>query len=245
MTQASKIGKGGVAALKNVAHCYLAYDRIRNRPAGRPGFAVFNGPSGFGKTFAAIYVQNKTGAARVEIGDSWSRKTLIERIGAELRVDTRGTLAQLVDRVVGALVDGDKGLLIDEADKAVDKGMIELIREVQEHSGAPVMLIGEEKLPAKLEAIERVHNRVAVWEQAQPCDLEDAQVLADHLSPITIEPDLLCLIVDKAAGRARRIVVNIDNVAEWARNRGLDRVSADVYDGPFFVGSGPKVRGFA
>jgi len=234
---------GTVALLKNVAACMATMGRLMDRGPGRPGLGVFYGHSGFGKTYSAIYVQNKTRAARVEVGDSWSRKVLLEKMCLELNVEPKGTIAQLVDRVVETLVDDDRPLIIDEADKLCDKHMIEMVRQIQEESGAPVLLLGEEKLPAKLAEVERVHNRVLVWEPAQPCDLEDARALARLLSPIEIADDLLERIRRESQGRARRIVVNLDLVVEAARNAGLKSMAASDFGGAFYTGAAPRPRG--
>ncbi len=234
---------GTVAILKNVAACMATMDRLRDRGPGRPGLGVFYGHSGFGKTYSAIYVQNKTRAARVEVGDSWSRKVLLEKICLELNVEASGTIARLVDRVVETLVDDDRPLIIDEADKLCDKHMIELVRQIQEESGAPVLLLGEEKLPAKLAEVERVHNRVLVWEAAQPCDLEDTRALARLLSPIALAEDLLERIRRESQGRARRIVVNLDLVTEVARNLGATSMSSADFTDRFYTGAVPKPRG--
>jgi DNA transposition AAA+ family ATPase len=236
--------RGTVAILKNVAACMEVMDRLRNRGPGRPGLGVFYGHSGYGKTYSAIYVQNKTKAARVEVGDSWSRKVLLEKICQELHVEPRGTIAQLTDRVVETLVDDDRPLIIDEADKLCDKNMIEIVRQIQEESGAPVLLLGEEKLPAKISLVERVHNRVLVWEPAEPSDLEDTRALAKLLCPsIAIADDLLERIRRESQGRARRIVVNLDLVTEAARNMGVAAMCSADFEGRFYTGALPKMRG--
>lgn len=121
--------------------------------------------------------------------------------------------------------------------------MIELVRQIQEESGAPVLLIGEEKLPMKLAEVERVHNRVLHWEAAQPCDLEDTRALATLLTSIDIADDLLERIRNQSQGRARRIVVNLDLVTEAARNLGMKTMSAADFKGDFYTGSAPRPRG--
>ncbi len=237
-------GKSGtIADLKNVHACMVAMERLIERGPGRPGIGVFHGHSGYGKTYAAIYVQNMTRAVRVEIGDSWTRKVVLEKLAAELGVDTRGTIAQLVDRVVETLVDDDRPVIIDEADKLCDKHMIEMVRELHEASGAPFLLIGEEKLPAKIAEVERVHNRVLVWEPAQRCDQEDSRKLVDLLSPaIHVSDDLVSEIRERSSGRARLIVVNTDEVITFARRSGLSEISLANYSGPWVDGRAPRPR---
>lgn len=235
----------GPVALKNVASFMAMTTRLVDRDPHLPGIGVCHGPSGFGKTYASIFAQNAFRAVRVEVGDSWARKTLLTAILRELGSAKRGTVADLSEAVIMQLGDDvRRPLIIDEADKLVDKGMIELVRELHEHSGAPVILIGEEKLPSKLLGVERLHNRVLDWLPAQPCDFEDARALADAFSPtVALSDDLVEAIRLQSGGRARRIVVNIALVTEAARNKAAVTFDLKDWSGrAFYTGEPPAVR---
>ncbi|MCJ2050867.1 AAA family ATPase [Methylobacterium sp. J-070] len=231
------------AALQNVRMMMALVRKLQGRRPHLPNIGVMHGPSGYGKSQAAIYAQNKSNAVRVEVGDSWTRRTLMKAILVELGVTPRGTVADMVERAVELLGEEiDRPLMIDEADKLVDKGMIELVREIAECSQAPVILIGEEALPSKLVKVERVHNRVLDWAPAEPCDREDTRKLADLYTPhLTLSDGLLDRVCERSEGRARRIVTNLDHIAEWARHHGAQAVD-EGYDGRFFTGEAPKVR---
>lgn len=235
----------GPIALKNVAAFMAMTARLIDRSPHLPGIAVCHGPSGYGKTYASIFAQNKTRAVRVEVGDSWTRSTLLKSILFECGVEPRGTVAGMAEKVKIELGnDLRRPLLIDEADKLVDKGFIELVREIQEHSGAPVILIGEEKLASKIERVERVCNRVLDWMPAQPCDREDTEQLAKAFcAGIAIAPDLLDEIRRQSQGRARRIVVNLARVQELARNKGTKEMDRAAWGrAEFFTSKAPKAR---
>ncbi|MBI1201465.1 MAG: AAA family ATPase [Rhodopseudomonas sp.] len=237
----------GPVALKNVAAFMVMTQRLIDRDPHLPGIGVCSSPSGYGKSYAAIYAQNKTRAIRVEIGDSWTRRSLLKAILGELQIKPRGqlTVSDMANEAIAALgEEPSRPLIVDEADKAVDKGFIELVRELHEHSGVPVILIGEEKLPGKLLAVERVHNRVLDWMPAQPCDLEDTQELAKAFAPkLEIADDLLELICQQSGGRARRIVVNVSRIGEAARNKGLKTIDLAKWgNGALFTGEPPLPR---
>ncbi len=234
---------GGLAALKNVARCLTLVETLRARGPHLPGLGVFHGYSGFGKTYAALYVQNITGALRVEVGDSWTKKSLLQNILREANQEPRGTIAHMSECAIMALGDDfNRPLIIDEADKLADKGMLELVREIHEHSQAPIVLIGEEQLPAKILQVERVHNRVLDWVPAEPCDHEDARALADLFCPkLSISDDLVDLLVQKSAGKARRIHVNLNRILEHSRRTGEDSFSVGSFEqGWFFTGEPPR-----
>lgn len=233
-----------LAMLKNVAACMALVDELRTRAPHLPGIGVFNGPSGYGKSYAALYVQNKTRALRVEVGKSWTMRTLCQRILAEAGVQARGTVADMAEQIIMFLGDDPtRPLIIDEADQLVDRRMIDIVREIHEHSQAPILLVGEERLPAKLQQSERTHNRVLNWVSAQPCDADDTRSLVKMFCPgITITGDLQDAIRSKSQGRARRIVVNLNRVVDFARNNGIKEVDDEAYDGVFFTGAPPVRR---
>ena len=55
------------AALQNVRAMMALVYKLQGRRPHLPNIGVMHGPSGYGKSQAAIYAQNKTNAIRVEI----------------------------------------------------------------------------------------------------------------------------------------------------------------------------------
>lgn len=231
--------KARFAPLKNVTALMTLVNRLQARTVDLPGFGVFHGPSGYGKTKAAIYVCNKCSAPMVSIGDSWTRRKFLEHVLRELgTVKPRGTVADMTEQAIEQLGEHiDRPLLIDEADKAVDKGWIELIRELHDYSQAPIVLIGEEQLPSKLMRVERVHNRVLDWQPAQACDLDDARKLAMVYAPqLVIDEALLDHVRAQCKGVARRISTTLAEMGEFAMTSGLTTLDLKSYTGRIYIG---------
>lgn len=233
------------APLKNVAAMMALVETIRARPQMSSGFGVFSGPSGYGKTVASTYAQNNCDCVYIEVRDFWTRRSFCEALLEELGQKPRGTISQMMREIVYVLGnDIGRALIIDEADKLVDKNMIELARDIQEMTNAPVILVGEEKLPHKLKAFERVDNRVLDWVLAVPCDAQDARVLARMIVPgVEIEDALLERICRETAGRTRRISNTLFEVANYSRNKGEKTVTLASYRGRIFTGEAPVRTG--
>ncbi|WP_127088357.1 AAA family ATPase [Aquabacter cavernae] len=237
----------GPIATANVAQFMALTRKLIERDPDAPGIGVFHGPSGFGKTYASIFAQNKTKALRVEVRDYWTKKTLLKNILAEAGQVAKGTISDMAEEVIRILGDDpSRPLIVDEADNLVERGLIETVRSIQSTSTAPVILIGEELLPSKIQPFERVHNRVLDWVPAQPSDLDDARSFATQLCPdAEIADDLLSEIVRRSEGRARRIVVNLVRAAEVARRRGVSNLTlASWGDTEFFESRAPSARKF-
>lgn len=237
-----------VAPLRNVALLADLVERVSNRPLGLPGMGCFYGPSGYGKTFAAIYAANKHRAFHVQVKSVWTRKKLALSILLEMGVQPAATIPDMVDQIGQELSLSRRPLIIDEADFLVSKGMIEVVRDIYESSQGTVILIGEEQLPQKLKVWERVHGRMLDWVGAQPGTQADAKHLARLYCPgILVADDLMVALHDASAGSVRRICVNLDRVREKAEAADLAEIDLSAWGqlaGEFFTGNPPPRRTF-
>ena len=252
---------GTIAPLSNVALFSELMDRVVNRPRHLPGLGTFHGFSGYGKTFSAAYAANVYRALHVEVGASWTLKKFCQSVLRELgfvtkrrdpktaqAVDVMGrTIPDMVEQIIEALAIEERPLIIDEFDHVTNWGekSVNVVREILDKSQGAVVLIGEEGLPAKLMAWERVHNRVLDWVPAQPASCDDTLILAQlYCGGIEIAPDLAARITDLAEGRVRRICVNLERVREFAAGAGLDVVDLAAWgDRQLWSGKPPARRG--
>lgn len=232
-----------IAGITNVALCNMALTRAIKRTHSLPGIVVYYGPSGYGKSIAATYAANLHRAYFVQCKSTWTRKAFLQAIAKDMGLQTSGTLSELTDRVCEELMLSGRPLIIDEADHLADKNRIFMVMDLYEGSQAPIMLIGEERLPQKLAAYEKIHNRILEWAPAQPCEISDVRELARIYAPkITIDETLLENLHAATKGVTRRICVNLDAIRIFARNNGTDTVTVDNYDQPFFTGQAPRGR---
>jgi hypothetical protein len=233
-----------IAPLKNVAALLALVDMLVEQPPDGDKFGLFTGFSGYGKSWAIKYVINKRDARMVEIFSYWTRKDFVGFLLKEFggTVNHRDTCTSMMKEVIArAANDPTRPLLIDEADQLVDRGMIELVRDVQKATDIPVILVGEERLPGKLKAAsERTDNRVLGRVLAQPCDVADAKVLARIRCPgITLSDALVATIVQQTAGNTRRIANTLQNVRTFSVSTGLVELDVGNYSGGIFTGAAP------
>lgn len=247
MTHAQQDAQPGrptsVAPLKNVAACLTLCEEIIAARPGLPNIGVFSGFSGYGKTLASQYAMTFHGAIYVDVADYWTAKRFCQALLSEVgEHKPRGTRPEMMDRLIETLGDQRARLIIiDEADKLIDKKLIETVRDLNRFAQVPILLVGEELLPQKLESVERVHNRVRDFVLAQPCDLADARVLAKFLFPqLLIDDELLDLIRQRTGGNARRIVSTLQEAETWARNAGVAALTRENHMGRIFTGHTPR-----
>lgn len=235
---------GTVAPLRNVMLLNALIHRVQKRDFDLPGLACFFGPSGYGKTKAAVWNAQETRAYWVEVKSTWSRKKFAESILRSMGITPGRTIGDMVEQIGDQLSRSGRPLLIDEADLVAKDGMIGIIRDIYESSQGTVILIGEENLPQTLRRWERVHNRMLDWVAAQPADLREVGLLAAMKCPnITIAPEMQQLVLEKSGARARRIVVNLRQITEYADATGKGEITmADAPKITFFSGEAPSPR---
>lgn len=236
---------GTIAPLRNVTLFNELVTRVVDRPRHLPGLATFHGFSGYGKTWAATYAANRFQAYYVEVGESWTKVKFCKALLIELGLQPRGTVADMVDAIIGQLAVTDRPVIIDEFDQVVKRRYHETVREIHDKAGASIILIGEELLPQHLAVHERFHNRVLDWVAAAPADEEDAAVLAQLYAPeLTFSDDMVALIASGADQRVRRICTRIDEIRKVARSEGWTEIDAAVWGNrPLPSGRPPARRG--
>ncbi len=216
-----------IAALQNVGIITLAIKKTISRPDYLPGLVVVYGPSGYGKTVASSYAAANLKAYYVSAKAIWTRKIMLQSILAEMGIPAGKTVAQMFEQVCEHLSCSGKILIIDEYDYCVDcKGLMALTRDIYDTSEAPIVLIGEEKLPSKLSKEERFHNRILDWIPALPASFDDAVKLRElYCDKVNIADDLLEKVWKISEGRVRRIVVNLNKIQDTVLADGKSSVN--------------------
>lgn len=246
MTQSSQTNNT-LAPIRNVLEFRTMLQRLDDRSAGLPGMGCFYGPAGFGKSMAAIYSANTTGACLVQCESTWTVKTLCQVILEELGLKPARTTPEMSRQIQQALAIDNIPLIVDEADFLVTKKSVEILRDIYEKSGVPVILVGEEALPSKLRRWERIHSRMLERVAAQPLDDEDF----DHLrkircADVQMADDLVAAIKAASRGSARLLVNNLDTVRQRARVLGKKTLAlSDLGQTRLHDGSAPQLRRFA
>jgi chromosomal replication initiation ATPase DnaA len=234
-----------VASLVNVALADSAVVRAMAAPRHLPRMLCFSGKSGFGKTSAAAYLRSRHRAYYVECKSTWTRKKLLEDILKDMGIPPARTIYDMCDQICLQLAASGRPLIIDEMDYLVDKSAVEIVRDIYDGSKGVVMIIGEERLPAKLQRWERFHGRIMEWVQARPADMDDALLLAEfYCRKVKVGEDIIALIHQKSEGSVRRICVNLELVQAQAMSVGLDAVTlVELPNLTLYNGKAPMGRG--
>ncbi len=235
MTKDTNTVNSTIAPLSNVMRFTELVERLVNRPPELPGFGVFSGKAGLGKTFSAIYAINAYRAHYVECDYTWTQKAFCEAIMVELGLLTpRTALTKPIYRAVAeigdTLADNPKRpLIIDEADFLVKRKMIEIVRAIYKHcagAGTSIILIGEESMPNALRMWERIDSRVLKSVKAEKIDIDDVSILSTMVAKsLSFTKETNERLLQKSNGSARRLVTLLHDVNEVANVNGWEEIT--------------------
>lgn len=227
----SLLDRNTIAPLRNVRALVTLVDKVMNRRLGMPGMATYYGYSGFGKSFSALFTANQFDAVYVEVREYWTVKKFLQSILIELGESPMRNVGDMAEQISKALLLRNVPLLIDEADLLIKKkGAIEIVRGIYEDSQVPVILIGEEEMPQKLQRWERVHGRMYDQVAAQPACMDDLDLLAKIYCPdIKIEPAFKAKLLSASHYSLRRLSVNLAQIEETANTHDVNVIDMDAW----------------
>lgn len=233
-----------VAPLANVSRLTTLVKRIEAREFGLPGLGCVYGRAGRGKTTAAIYAMNSLNACHVEALPLGGVKGLLRMIVIELGIRPRRTAEELFMQAAEQLGRSGRPLIIDEADQILNDRTIEIVRRLHDTSAAPIILMGEEQLPQKLQRWERVHSRILSWVGMEEACKDDVEHLARiYARGVGLSADLKSALLTASRGSLRNVSTNLSHVREFAGQRGLTSVSlAEWGNQSFHSGEAPQPR---
>ncbi|OLO06847.1 DNA transposition protein [Salinicola sp. MH3R3-1] len=233
-----------IVPLTNVALLAAAIERAASRPTGLPGLVVMYGPSGYGKSLAASYSANQHRAYYVECRESWTKKAFLLAILREIGVIPAKTISEMVDQIAEQLSRSGRPLIVDDVQYVIDKAAANVLTDLYNASEGTIILIGEERVPASMGRLERLHNRVLEWVPAEAASLDDVRALAKRsYSDVKIEDDLLTVVNDRVRGCLRRVAVNLYQIHQEALANGWERVDAATWgDREIHTGQPPARR---
>jgi DNA transposition AAA+ family ATPase len=222
MTEVSRQNKttgmaGSVAPLANVAALAELIERCNNRTDGLPGMGCFYGRAGRGKTHAGIYSAIRLNAVHVEALPIGGVKGLLNGIVHELGLKPERSTDGLFYQICRELMHSRRPLIIDEAEAILKETPVEIIRKIHDKTGCTIILMGEEELPQRLKAWERVDSRMLDHVGAAEATLKDVDILAGLYAPgVVLDADLKALLLKASGGSLRYLSTNLDKVKEHA-----------------------------
>lgn len=241
--------------VKNIARLKDAGDALISRAHGMPGMGLIWGPTGYGKTTAVTWFVNQCHGVYVRAMELWAPSCMLSALAGEIDIDIKGlNNGKMVEAIVKGLVETGRPIFIDEADYVVEsKRLINTLRDIHDLSTVPVILVGMHGIEKNIKKNEQFTGRISQWVNFEGIDHNDCRLLADGLTEVKIENDLLQKLFkaatpktkDTRGAEVRRLVVGLGRIERCARASGLSAIGLNEWPhgDEFFIGSAVATGG--
>jgi DNA transposition AAA+ family ATPase len=235
--------KDEMAMTKNVRRFLAAVRELNDRPMGVEGMAILWGEPGEGKSTTVAFACNTLDGIFLRANTCWTPTSMLAALMVELGQPTGNRRSPMVEAAVKRLSDQPRPIFIDEADYLFRQAdMLDVMRDIYDVTGSPVVLIGMEDFARKVQAKGKFARRITQWVEFSGIDHDDARTLADALCDVKVADDLLEHVHTAARKNIGRMVTGLARIEQFGRLNALDTVTKKAwanrplfYDQPRFA----------
>lgn len=208
---------------ENVTSFRKAINELVKRQRLQPGFLVVEGESGRGKTMAADNWYAVNGGIYFRVWEGLSQRAFLQELAFECTKFRPHTSHNCKRVIIDKLKAEPRAIIVDEADR-LHLSRIEDLRDINEASGAAIVLIGETGLMGMLNAKQRIYSRVAEVVNFQPISPGDVVIYGAQMADLSIHPEAADLLTRKSGGSFRMIHNYMVKISQMARANGLANI---------------------
>ena len=215
-----------MAMTKNVKRFLAAIRDLVDRTMGQEGMALLWGLPGEGKSTTVAFATNTLDGIFLRANACWTMTSMLSDLLIELGRPGGYRRAPMVNAAVQALMERPRPIFVDEADYLFRQvEMLDVLRDIYDLTGAPVVLIGMEDMARKVQIRGKFARRITQWVEFSGIDTADARTLADTVCEIPVEDDLLGHIHQAARANIGRMTTALARVETFGRVNHMDHVT--------------------
>ena len=216
---------------QNVKRFVDLMDTLKNAPANLPKMALVYGDFGLGKSQTIMWWVTNNDAIYVRCNHKMSARWLLTEIVEELDEVPAYLTSLLFKQIEDKLRERPKVLVVDEIDFLLNNSSaIEIVRDLHDKIGIPVVLVGMSIVEAKLKRHKHIYDRLLGVLKFETFNKEDVAKIVTEISEVEFEPDAMEVICSKF-NQFRQIVKLINKVEIVAAMNNLDAITLLVLEG--------------
>lgn len=216
---------------KNVKNFSGAINNLIDKSSATPKMGLIYGAPGLGKSHTAIWWATKNNALYVRAQHKMNTKWLLKEILSEIGEDIKGNISTLSNQCKMRLKLNPHVLIVDEIDYLLgSENTIEVLRDIHDNVGIPVVLIGMQNSKNKLGKYQHLYDRLSEILEFQSFSKEDVDIIVDELSEIKITDDAKQIIFENT-NRFRQLIKDISLLENLAKTNGLNKIDVKQVKG--------------
>ena len=201
---------------KNVKNFVSLMEEVKQLPNNIPKIILVYGEYGLGKSETIKWWTFKNDCIYVRANQGMTSRWLLSEIAEELGEEAFWHIQDTFNLVEQKLKQNPKPLIIDEVDYLVNNNVIEVLRDLHDRTGCPMILVGMVNIDKKLSRYPHLKDRIYKSFKFESYDKQDIKQILSELSEIPITDDGLEYLATRH-NQFRQIVKLINKIEKFAR----------------------------
>lgn len=218
------------AITKNVQRFIQGVEVVNTPIKGRIGNALFYGPPGTGKTEAGQWYASENDVPYIRSRKVNSQRSLLSIIVNELGLAPAFRSDDLFNQIVEELIERPRPIIIDEVDYLLKNGMVEILRDINDMTNTPVIMLGMEYVNKKLRLYRHLYDRFTTVVRFDLFDRKEIANLANQSCEAKLSGCAVEFIEKHGQGKLRLTMTWFTRAEQLAKRNDIDQVTAAHLD---------------
>ncbi len=212
---------------ENYSRFQKGLEAVEGRGAAESSLLLVTGEAGYGKSETVDQWAVQVGAAYLRAKTDWTPRYFLTELAEHLKVDPSGKSKDVFARVSGYIGRNQTPIVIDEVDHCLrdNARVLEAARDLSDLTEVVIVLVGMEKVQAKISKHLQISSRIAHVVIFGPATIDDVIMTCAQKCEVRVARDLAAEIHRQSKGRMREIMNAIALVERVAKINGLEEIS--------------------
>jgi len=157
------MSKRGFVQTRNYTAMFELMSTLDDMAGNLERIALGYGNPGVGKTTALERIAKEFDGVLVRVLESWTPASAMTAVADALGVHTKGSTAEVVQRIIESLIENPRPIIVDEIDRALvggKIGILESFRDLHDEAQVPLLLVGMGQCDARLQRHKHFYSRI-------------------------------------------------------------------------------------
>lgn len=215
---------------KNVKKFVSLMDRLKKLPPNIPKLALVYGNHGLGKTRTLIWWATKNDAIYIRANNDITQNGLLKEILLDLNINPYHSMQDNLDEILKYLKADPKIIIVDEVDYLFSRNAIEILRDIQDSTGTPIVLSGMGNVDMKIARYKHFDDRLYRKLKFEPYDENDITEILSEMTDLNFTPDAIKYLATRT-NQFRKIVQTLEELEQQAETNNLTEITESILKG--------------